>query len=186
MKNSRSAEEDGNPSRTSFCLFPGFACLLFTSPNFLARSKRRLKRSLWRREGLALFASRSETWKSETNRHFILAPESLVLSISFPHSGQTHCACPVPAKSAPYKRPKFPKPFALMPNVKAVTDKLRFIHHIRMHWNLIIIHCASQLELFFQNAIFTTFFLQTSHRLSFPTLTKYEAAKTGSCIGFCV
>ena len=74
-----------------------------------------------------------------------------------------------------------------MPNVKAVTDKLRFIHHLRMHWNLIIvIHCASQLELFFQNAIFTTFFLQKSYRLSFPTLTKYEAAETGSGVGFCV
>ena len=84
MKNRGSAEEDGNPSCASFCFFPGSACLLFTSPHFPARTKRRPKRPLWRREGLALFASRSETWKSETDRHFILAPESLLPSISFP------------------------------------------------------------------------------------------------------
>ena len=63
---------------------PGFECLLFTSPYFPARTKRRLKWPLWRIEGLALFASRSETWKSETYRNFILAPESLIPSISFP------------------------------------------------------------------------------------------------------
>ena len=84
MKNRGSAKEDGNPSCTSFCFFPGSTCLLFTSPHFPARTKRRLKRPLWRREGLALFASRSETWKSETDRHFILAPKSPVPSIFFP------------------------------------------------------------------------------------------------------
>ena len=149
MKNRGSAEEDGNLSPASFCFFPGSACLLFTSPHFPARTKRRLKRPLWRREGLTLFASRSETWKSETDRHFILAAESLVPSISFPHSGQTHCACAVPAKSAPYKRPKFPKSFALMPNVKTVTEKLSFIHHLYIGNLIIVIHWASQLELVF-------------------------------------
>ena len=63
--------------------------------------------------------------------------------------------------------------------------KLRFIHHLCIRNLKIIIHCASQLQLFFQDAIFTTFFLQKSYRLSLPTVTKYEAAKTGSGAGFC-
>ena len=88
-------------SPRSFSSRPGSACLLFTSPYFPARTKRRLKRPLWRREGLALFASRSETWKSETDRNFIRAPESLVPQSLSPHSGQTHYACAVPAEVEP-------------------------------------------------------------------------------------
>ena len=81
------------------------------------------------------------------------SPQSL-----FPHSGQTHWACAVPAKSAPYKRPQFPKSFAIMPNVKTVTEKLRFIHHLYIGNLINVIHCASQLELFFQNAIYYNLF----------------------------
>ena len=41
-----------------------------------------------------------------------------------------------------------------MPNVKTVTEKLRFIHHLYIGNLINVIHCASQLELFFQNSIY--------------------------------
>ena len=39
---------------------------------------------------------------------------------------------------------------------------------------------------FLSQCYFYNVFLQTSYRLSLPTLTKYEAAKTGSGLGICV
>ena len=73
-----------------------------------------------------------------------------------------------------------------MPNVKTVTEKLRCIHHLHIGNLINVIHCASQLELFFQMLFITTFFLKKSYKLSLPTFTYYEAAKTGSSVGFCV
>ena len=52
---------------------------------------------------------------------------------------------------------EFPKSFALEPKVKTVTEKLRFIHHLCIGNLIIAFHWVSQLELFFHNAIFTTF-----------------------------
>ena len=54
--------------------------------------------------------------------------------------GQTSRACAVPAKTAPYKRLKFPKSFALKPTVKTITKKLRFIRRLSIGNLIIVIH----------------------------------------------
>ena len=100
-----------------------------------------------------------------------------------PHSGETRGAFAVPAKTLAGQSLKFPTIFAFTTKLKRVAEKLSFILRIWPGNLLMDILRDSQLVIFSPSNIFITFSYKSS-RFFLQTLAKFEAAKTGSGVGF--
>ena len=74
-----------------------------------------------------------------------------------PHSGQTHCARAIPAKTAAAKCLKFAKSFTLKPKVKKFTEKFSFVRRVCIANLIIIIHLLYRLVFWFTTAFLVTF-----------------------------